>query len=165
MTFRKTPYLVAAAAMLAGSPLCAQVMQGTASHADPVTATAGTSLTWAPITPPGFDAGMEIAVIRGDPGAVGAPYVIRLRFPAGYRFPAHWHPVTENLTVLEGEFLLAMGEKADESKLTTVYRPGDFIFAEAKMPHYGGARVPTVIQLHGVGPFAIIVVGSKEDVR
>lgn len=164
MTFRKTLYLAGAGALLA-APLHAQQQQGSASHANAVTSTPAAALNWAPITPPGFDAGMEIAVIRGDPGVVDAPYILRLRFPAGYRFPAHWHPVTENLTVLEGEFLLAMGERADESKLTTVYRPGDFIFAEAKMPHFGGARVPTVIQLHGVGPFAIIVVGSKEDVR
>lgn len=164
MTFRKTFYIAAGCALLT-APLHAQSQQGAAAHAGAVTSSPAAALTWAPITPPGFDAGMQIAVVRGDPGVVDGPYVIRLSFPAGYRFPAHWHPVTENLTVLEGEFLLAMGEKADESKLTTVYRPGDFIFAEPKMPHFGGARVHTVIQLHGVGPFAIIVVGSKEDVR
>lgn len=164
MSFRMTICLAGVGALLAG-PLHAQSQQGAATHSGTVTATPASALAWAPITPPGFDPGMEIAVVRGDPAVVDGPYIIRLRFPAGYRFPAHWHPVTENLTVLEGEFLLAMGERADESKLTAVYRPGDFIFAEAKMPHFGGARVPTVIQLHGNGPFAIIVVGSKEDVR
>ena len=149
---------------VAATPLHAQQVQGAPAH-DSLMLTAAAGLQWAPITPPGFDEGTEIAVVRGDPAKAGEPYVLRLRFPAGYRFPAHWHPVAENLTVLEGEFLLAMGEKLDESQLGQVYRPGDFIYAEPKKPHYGGARVPTTIQLHGVGPFAIIVVGSPEDIR
>jgi len=36
--------------------------------------------------PPGFDPGMKLAVLSGDPGAKG-PYVVRLQFPAGYSFP------------------------------------------------------------------------------
>ena len=150
--------------VLAAAPLHSQQVQGAPAH-DSLMLTAAAGLQWAPIAPPGFDKGMEIAVVRGDPSKAGEPYVIRLRFPAGYRFPAHWHPVPENLTVLEGEFLLAMGEKLDESQLGQVYRPGDFIYAEPKKPHFGGARVPTTIQLHGLGPFAIIVVGSPEDIR
>jgi quercetin dioxygenase-like cupin family protein len=121
-------------------------------------------LTWEPIAPPGFDPGMEIAVVRGDPSAEGEPYALRLRFPDGYRFPPHWHPVDENVTVLEGTFLLAMGERADEGQLRR-YAAGDYLFIEGRHPHYGGASGRTVIQLHGLGPFDIIVVGSPEDVR
>jgi quercetin dioxygenase-like cupin family protein len=122
----------------------------------------GADLKWKPITPPGFKKGTEIAVVRGDPAAEDQPYVIRLRFPNGYRFPAHWHPVDENLTVLQGTFLLAMGEHANGSQLHR-YHPGDYLFIEARHPHFGGASGETVIQLHGSGPFKIIVVGSPED--
>ena len=126
------------------------------------TRTAG--LEWAPITPPGFEPGTEIAVVRGDPTAAGEPYVIRLRFPDGYRFPPHWHPVPENVTVLEGTFLLAMGEQADESGLRR-YQQGDFLFMHPRNPHFGGAEGQTVIQLHGAGPFEIVTVGTPEDAR
>lgn len=120
-------------------------------------------LAWEPIQPPGFDAGMEIAVVRGDPAEAGQPYTIRLRLPDGYRFPPHWHPVAENVTVLEGRLLLALGETANESSLQS-YQPGDYLYIDAKHSHHGGATGRTVVQLHGAGPFEIIVVGSTEDV-
>lgn len=110
-------------------------------------------LIWSDLNTPGFAPGATMAVVHGDPGA-HRDYIIRLKFPAGYRFPVHWHPNSEHLTVLSGTFLLAMGNTADESKLKA-YGPGDFIYAPARMSHYGGARTPTVIQLSGNGPFAI----------
>ena len=107
-----------------------------------------------PIEVPGFPTGMKIAVIAGDPNAASGDYVIRLQFPAGYRFPAHWHPMAENLTVLSGTFILGMGGKADDTKLVT-YSPGAFMSIPGKMPHFGGAKGPTIIQLHGQAPFKI----------
>lgn len=115
-----------------------------------------------PIDVPGFPAGLKIAVIHGDPNADSGEYVIRLQFPAGYRFPAHWHPNTENLTVLSGEILLGMGDKADAAKLVS-YKPGTFMFIPGKMPHYGGARGVTVIQLHGQSPFKIELVKTSSS--
>ena len=111
-------------------------------------------VVWGPIEVPGFPSGMQIATISGDPNAKTGSYVIRLQFPAGYMFPAHYHPNAENLTVLSGTFLLAMGNKADNSKLVS-YAPGSFMSIPGKMPHFGGAKGPTVIQLHGLAPFAI----------
>lgn len=136
-----------------------------AQHSESVfSATPAGELAWQPIEVPGFDSGMEIAVIRGDPAVAGEPYTLRLRFPDGYRFPPHWHPVAENVTVIEGTFLLAMGETAMEREHKQ-YRPGDYLYIEGKHPHFGGAIGRTVIQLHGSGPFDIIVVGSPEDRR
>ena len=88
------------------------------------------------------------------------PYTIRLAFPDGYKFPPHWHPRAENVTVLEGTFRLAMGRTFDDSKLMT-YGPGDFLFIAPENPHYGGAQGRTVIQLHGIGPFEIEVVEGQ----
>jgi quercetin dioxygenase-like cupin family protein len=110
-----------------------------------------------PIEVPGFDSGMKIAVLHGDPNAKMGTYVLRLAFPDGYQFPAHWHPNAENLTVLEGQFNLGMGERCDESKIKN-YQPGAFMHIPAKMPHFGGATGATVIQLHGQAPFTIELV-------
>jgi uncharacterized protein (TIGR02246 family) len=117
---------------------------------------AAKGLQWNAITPPGFKPGMQLAVIHGDPAGKG-DYTIRLRFPAGYEFPPHWHPNAEHVTVLQGTFLLAMGDRFDRTKLQE-YTPGDFLYAPAKKPHFGGVRGATVIQLHGIGPFDIQVV-------
>ena len=138
--------------------------QQTMANGGPMDAMLTDSLKWSPIAPPGFDKGLEMAVVSGDPSVGGQPYVLRLRFPNDYRFPAHWHPVIENLTVLEGRFMIAPGEHRDDSKLKT-YRPGDFLRFAAKHPHFGGVRGATTVQLHGVGPFEIVVVGSPEDKR
>lgn len=122
---------------------------------------AAAELAWSDVEVPGFLSGLQIAVIHGDPSVADQPYTLRLLFPDGYRFPPHWHPRAENVTVLEGTFLLAMGRKFDDSKLKT-YRPGDYVFVEAERPHYGEVEGRTVLQLHGPGPFEIMVVEGQE---
>ena len=113
-------------------------------------------MQWNDLSVPGFPPGMKIAALHGDP-AGKSDYTIRLRFPDGYQFPAHYHPNAEHLSVLQGTFLFAMGERADRSAQKT-YGPGDFIYIPPKHPHHGGARGETVIQLHGIGPFEIKLV-------
>jgi quercetin dioxygenase-like cupin family protein len=117
-------------------------------------------LTWSPIQPPGFDAGAKIATLYGDPNATSGTYVIRLEFPDDYKFPAHWHPNAESLTVISGEFFLGMGDTVDDSKLVS-YKPGTFLFIPAKNVHFGKVDGTTVIQLHGQAPFQIEVVTKK----
>ena len=120
-------------------------------------------VTFQPLEVPGFKSGMKIAVIHGDPNAESGDYVLRLEFPAGYVFPAHWHPNTENVTVLSGELQLGMGDKEDASKVMS-YQPGSFLYIPPKNPHFGGAKVMTVIQLHGEAPFKIELV-NKTDAK
>lgn len=117
-------------------------------------------LAFEPIEVPGFLSGMKIAAVHGDPSVAGELYALRLAFPDGYKFPPHWHPMAENVTVLEGTFLLAMGTSFDESQLRS-YEPGDYLFIAAENPHFGVAKGRTVIQLHGMGPFEIEVVEGQ----
>jgi quercetin dioxygenase-like cupin family protein len=100
---------------------------------------------------------MKLAVISGDPTKAG-PYTVRLQFPAGYRFPVHWHPTPENLTVVSGTFQLAMGNTANWSELKS-YSPGDYIYMPPRHAHFGGSTASgaSVIQLHGQGPFQVMV--------
>jgi len=44
-------------------------------------------------------------------------------------------------------------------------KAGGFFRAEQGMPHYAWASEPTVIQIHGMGPFAIQYVNSADDPR
>jgi uncharacterized protein (TIGR02246 family) len=126
-----------------------------AAMADVKTA-ANSGLAWSDFNPDGFDPGMKLAVLEGDPGAKG-PYVIRVMFPAGYRFPVHWHPGIENMTVVSGPFQLAHGNTADWSALKT-YGPGDFIYIPPRHAHFGGSGdASSVIQLHGEGPFQLVL--------
>lgn len=150
--------LATALTLLLMLPACSTA-QGPTPSVQPtdhgMTVTRGAALPFGPITPPVFQPGMQIAVLSGDPGAAG-PYTLRLSFPDGYRFPAHWHPAVENLTVLSGTFLLGEGTEENWDDLTT-YQPGDYLHIPPRSSHYGGATGATVIQLHGTGPFEIIL--------
>jgi anti-sigma factor ChrR (cupin superfamily) len=119
-------------------------------------------LKWGP-GPAFLPKGAEVAVLSGDPAKDGL-YVIRAKLPAGYRVPAHNHPTAEMVTVISGKFHLGMGDKLDEKK-GAVLTAGGFAEAPAKMNHYAWTSGPTVIQIHGQGPFAITYVNSEDDPR
>lgn len=114
---------------------------------------AASGITWTDLVVPGFASGAKMAVLHGNPAGTG-DYTMRLHFPDGYEFPPHWHPMGEHITVLSGVFRLGMGGTFNAAAIRE-YQQGDFLYAPARMPHFGGARGETVIQLHGMGPFAI----------
>jgi len=113
------------------------------------------TLKWAPMPVEGFPPGMEMAVLEGDPSVANQPFAVRVRFPDGYRMPAHYHPTAENITVMSGTFLLKMGDTATQN--ADSYAPGDFISIPPLQPHYGGAKGVTVVQVHGIGPFKVLL--------
>ena len=146
---------IAAALLLAALPAAALAM-------DDHIAVHPNALKWGP-APPGLPPGAQVAVVAGDPGKDG-PYVVRARLPAGYKIPPHTHPTDENVTVLSGVFHIAMGDKFDPKKGDTV-RAGGFFSAQKGMQHYGWTTGPTLIQIHGMGPFAITYVNPADDPR
>ena len=129
---------------------------GWGKKAEEMMAAPAADVKWGELKVPGFDPGAQMAVMDGNPGAAGGVYTLRLKFPAGYHFPSHWHPNAEHLTVLSGSLTLAMGTSEDRSAEKT-YGPGDFLMLPGRHPHYGGASAETVVQLHGVGPFKIVL--------
>ena len=112
--------------------------------------TGASGIKWSPLEVKGFAPGATMAVVHGDPA--NGDYTIRLEFPDGYMFPEHWHPKAEHLTVISGSFILGPGSDASARK---TYAPGDFLYLPARNSHSGGAKGVTIVQLHGMGPFAI----------
>ena len=98
---------------------------------------------WGPV-PPNIAAGAQLAVISGDPSKEG-PFVMRLKMPAGYKVPAHYHPQYENVTVLTGELHVGMGDKLDTDK-GMLLRPGGYVEAPAKMHHYAWVTSDTIVR-------------------
>jgi hypothetical protein len=115
---------------------------------------------WGP-APPVLPAGAEIAVLEGNPSEKG-PITLRLRFPANYNIPAHWHSMTERLTVLSGTFHAGMGDKLDRQASQTL-EPGGFVMLPAKMHHFGWTTTPTVVQISLEGPFDIFYVNPADN--
>lgn len=115
---------------------------------------------WGP-APPVLPAGAELSVLEGNPAAKG-PVVMRLKLPADYAIPAHWHSNDERITVLSGSFRVGMGDKLDRKRSDTL-GPGGFLSLPAKMHHYAWTSVPTVVQINLEGPFDIHYLNASDD--
>ena len=111
--------------------------------------------------PPSLAKGAEFAVVSGDPGKAG-PFVIRLKFPAGYKVAPHWHPTDEHVTVLSGTMALGMGEKFDEAAMKQL-PAGSYGVLPAEMRHFAIAKTEATIQVHGMGPFVLNYVNPADD--
>lgn len=107
--------------------------------------------------------GAQIAVLQGNPGKEG-PFVIRLKFPAGYNVPPHRHPEEEHVTVISGGFGIAVGEQHDRSA-AGLLAPGGFVRIPEGQAHYAWTEAETVVQINAEGPFGIEYVDSADDPR
>ena len=119
-------------------------------------------ISWA-AAPAILPRGAELAVVDGDPSKAAA-FTMRLRMPDGYRIPAHFHPVVEHVTVIEGTFRVGMGDKFDPSSLGDL-PTGTFAALAPGIRHFAQAKGTTVIQLHGVGPWSLTYVNPADDPR
>lgn len=117
-------------------------------------------MKWGP-APPVFQSGAEMAVLQGNPGAAGA-YTVRLKMPDGYKIMPHWHPTTENVTVISGTFHLGTGPKFDDSKGAEM-PAGSFGYVGPHMQHYAWVTGETIVQVHGMGPFKLVYVNPADD--
>jgi hypothetical protein len=115
---------------------------------------------WGP-APPALPPGAQIAVLEGNPAEKG-PVTLRLRFPADYNIPAHWHSMTERVTVLSGAFHVGMGDKLDRAASQTL-EPGGFVSLPGSMRHFGWTTTPTIVQIDLQGPFDIFYVNPTDD--
>ena len=155
---------IGAAAALAGVMLTMTTVAGAqAKKGDTSKSSKGaTTLKWGP-APDAFPAGAKMAVEKGDPSKAGE-FVVRLSFPGGYKIPPHFHPTDEHVRVIEGEFLVGMGDKLDATK-TKKLAPGDTGTVPANMHHFALARGATLVSVRAMGPFAMTYVNAAEDPR
>jgi hypothetical protein len=117
-------------------------------------------VTWSP-APPSLPAGAKAAVLDGDPKQPG-PFTMRLSLPDGYRVPPHFHPAVERVTVIQGTLQLGMGDKFDESALTSL-PAGGFVAMQPGTRHFVKAKGTTTLQLNGIGPWKLTYVNPADD--
>jgi hypothetical protein len=115
---------------------------------------------WGP-APPALPTGAQIAVLEGDPSKKG-PVTLRLKFPAGYEIPAHWHSMAERVTVLSGTLNVGMGDTLDR-KASQPLEPGGYVSLPASMHHFAWAGPITTVQISLEGPFDIFYVNPAAD--
>ena len=122
--------------------------------------TASEELKWAPLS---AMPGAQIAIIQG-PMNEEKPFIIRIKFPAGAKVPAHSHSAIEHATVLSGVLNMGTGDKLDTSK-TRPLGPGSVSIMQVGTNHFAWFGEETVLQVHGVGPWTVTYVNPADDPR
>jgi anti-sigma factor ChrR (cupin superfamily) len=172
----KTSRLVIVAAMSLLPCLCvaqtAEKKPAAKPHAMNPTAVSPDQLKWGPppegamVGKPSVEPGGQaaFAVVAGNPLAVGQAYVMRIKCSDGFKIAPHWHPVTENVTVLRGALSLGMGDHYDESAMNT-FSVGSFLSAPARMHHFAACKGDTELQIHGLGPFKFMYIAGTPPAK
>jgi hypothetical protein len=112
---------------------------------------------------PSLPKGAKAALIEG-PMNEAVPFTARLKMPANYKIPPHWHPAIERVTVLSGNLNMGLGDKFEQKKMMAL-GPGAMMILQPKTNHYVWAKSETVIQLHGTGPWDITYLNPDDDPR
>lgn len=113
--------------------------------------------------PPGLPPGAKVSVLLGNPAQPG-PFVVRISTQGEYIIKPHYHSRAETVTVLYGTLFMGTGNDFDPVAAHTI-NVGGFHYLPAKSPHFAYTKTPTVLELHGEGPFDIIYLNSADDPR
>ncbi|MGC2459518.1 MAG: cupin domain-containing protein [Steroidobacteraceae bacterium] len=135
---------------------------GPAFGGEPQTVMSSKDVKWS-MAPAILPKGAMMTVLAGDPAATGL-IVLRLKMPAGYKIPAHWHPTDEQVTVLSGTFFIGMGDNLDPTK-GHAFTAGGYAVAPAHMNHYAWIKTGATVQVNLMGPFALTYVNPVDDPR
>jgi hypothetical protein len=147
----KTASLIALALFAATPAVAADAMKKADAPKHEATTVNAAEIKWGE-APPDIPKGASVAVLHGDP-AKKAPFTMRIKMPAGYKIPPHWHSNDEQLTIISGNFVLHMGDTMDAP--ASPLAAGGFHFLPAKMHHAAEAKAETIVQINGMGPFDI----------
>ncbi|MDO8267429.1 MAG: cupin domain-containing protein [Moraxellaceae bacterium] len=119
------------------------------------------SLTWVDV--PSLPPGAKIAVLEGSMNEA-VPFTVRIKVPANYKVPPHWHPTVERITVLSGTFYMGIGDKLNPATSTGL-QPGSMMILQPETHHFAWTKEETTVQLHGTGPWGITYVDPANDPR
>jgi len=144
-----------------GVALSAAAVHTEGSEKSP-TIVSGDAVAWGS-APPSLPPGAQATVLLGSPAKEG-PFVLRLKFPAGFVVPPHRHSKDELVTVISGRFSIVGGETVDRAAFRPL-APASFVHIPAGTPHYAIAESESVVQINGVGPFDVVYLNPKDDPR
>lgn len=103
--------------------------------------------------------GVYVAVLHGDPERPG-PFVLRLKYPAGYHKAPHYHPADAFVTVLAGKYFRGYGPVERPSEAVELV-PGTFSVNPAGVSHYEWTEEPAELQVQATGPWESVYVDEE----
>lgn len=107
--------------------------------------------------PPTMPAGVQLAVLEGDPKSSGI-FSVRMKVPPGFTLPLHTHPSDERVTVLEGA--VAVGFALQAGPAARTFNAGAYYVNPAGLPHYVTSEQGATLQITGLGPWKVDFVAS-----
>jgi hypothetical protein len=125
------------------------------------------AVAWAAlIYPPGLYAQEQqptppkpvVTVVSGDPGQRG-PFVLRVRYPAGFHNDPHRHNIDLTGTVLRGRLMMGQGTRFDTSSVVAV-DSGRTTVVQAGRDHFDWWPQGGELEIRGVGPLATVPADS-----
>jgi hypothetical protein len=132
--------------------------QAGAQHSGGHIMLAPSELTWTDL--PSLP-GVKIAVIEG-PLNQAVPIMFRLKFPANFNIPPHWHPGIEHITIISGTLHMGIGSVFDKSK-TRPLTTGSVSIMQPGTHHYVWTAEETIGQVHSIGPWSVNYVNPADD--
>lgn len=105
--------------------------------------------------------GATLTVVEGGLNSLGN-LTMRMKFPANYVMPPHWHSEVERVTVISGSLHWGVGDVMDKSKTRTL-PAGSIIVMPAGMHHYAWTSEDTVFQLNVLGPRTVTYINPADD--
>ena len=113
---------------------------------------------------PAFPPSVRLAIVVGDP-SMPAPYVVRVKVPAGVKLMPHRHPEDRIYTVMSGVFYIGLGETFDADALQA-YPPGTVVVLPGNTAHFHWAKSGAyVTQVTAIGPLGLDYEHLGDDPR
>lgn len=130
--------------------------------ADTMESFTSNKMKWAdePILPKGA----QSALLLGDPNKAGV-FIVRLKFPPNYQIPAHTHPFTEVITVLQGKLGNGMGQKFDAGNGEVLNQSDSFVLPAGHAHYVWTENEETIVELIATGPWDIAYMNPADDPR
>ena len=119
-------------------------------------------IDWKPFA--AFPQTVRLAILVGSTSEA-APYVIRVKMPAGEKLMPHRHPEDRIYTVMSGVFYIGLGDRFDAGKLKA-YPPGSVVILPGNTWHFHWAKSGEyVTQVTAVGPLGLEYLDPRDDPR
>jgi hypothetical protein len=139
-------------------PFVIGVLSVSFAHAQQMTA-ASSDVKWVN-APASLPPGAKLTVLQGDLAKPGT-LAFRLKLPAGYKLMPHSSPAIDRIVVVSGTFNLGTGDKFDNARTMPLH--AGYVHWPDKSPYFALAKEETVIEIQGVGPFAVSYVNPGDD--
>lgn len=110
--------------------------------------------------PASLPEGAKMAMLQGDLAKPGA-FSFQLKLPAGYQLKPQSSPAIDRMIVVSGAFNVGAGEKFDHARTMPLYT--GYVYWPGKSPYFAFTKEETVVQMEGVGPWAVNYVNAADD--